>query len=80
MTGKYQTETPLATNGSASPGASLAPPIINKEPTADHDAEVVALTPSSSGFQRMSEIASRALEWTVPGLIPKGEPRAQEML
>lgn len=73
MTGKYQTETPLATNGSASPGASLAPPIINKEPTADHDAEVVALTPSSSGFQRMSEIASRALEWTVPGLIPKGE-------
>ena len=50
MTGKYQTETPLATNGSASPGASLAPPIINKEPTADHDAEVVALTPSSSGF------------------------------
>lgn len=42
MTDKYQTETPLVVNESASPTFSLAPLSVNKEPTEDHDAEVVA--------------------------------------
>lgn len=55
------------------PVSNLTLPIINMEPTATCTTEVVTLTPSSSGFQLMSELTAKALEWTVPGLIPKGE-------
>lgn len=73
MTDKYQTETPLVVNESASPTFSLAPLSVNKEPTEDHDAEVVALTPDGSGFQLMSAVKAKEVEWVVPNLIPKGE-------
>lgn len=54
------------------PSSSIEPPI-NKEPTEDHDAEVVALTPDGSGFQLMSAVKAKEVEWVVPNLIPKGE-------
>ena len=52
------------------PVSNLTLPIINMEPTATCTTEVVTLTPSSSGFQLMSELTAKALEWTVPGLFP----------
>ena len=73
MTDKYQTETHMVVNESASPTFSLAPLSVNKEPTEDHDAEVVALTPDGSGFQLMSAVKAKEVEWVVPNLIPKGE-------
>lgn len=69
MTDKYQTETSLVVNESASPTFSLAPLSVNKEPTEDHDAEVVALTPDGSGFQLMSAVKAKEVEWVVPNLI-----------
>lgn len=54
------------------PVPSTPLPITNREPP-DQGTEVTVLTPDGSGFQLMSAVKAKEVEWVVPNLIPKGE-------